>query len=516
MLKRLKNGLLKAPSRRKATLCQMIISWIDQGSLIVNGLLLLPMYYKFLGMENYGYWLATGGILLWISMLDMVAITGQRAASAYAKKNYLECVQYYWTGMLFNVIIAIPLLTLGCLLGYAVPKWLSVPDAIAKELSFAFNIGVVATFVLYFASTGTTFLAALQRPVTIALTRPFAAVAQIAIIVYGLKSGWGLIAIPLGLLARNVIIGMQSISYSAFLALLLVPRVAPSLLAFKDYCKNGPSVMLNIISNGLSQKFQPTLITLFVGAGSAAAFDATLRVGMLVNMVSSRMALAAFPSLSHLFGSESSLRIRELLRNFMMMTLVVSVVGLGGYVALNKSFVILWLGESAFAGQSVTVIAAIWLLLSSLANFIFYAHLGHGAINRSMLIRVAGTVVQLILSVLLLKFSSIGLVSLPLASIAGVLVMIVLNYTGFSDKLRAVFPGAIYFLKCNLVAFTVIFMSSLLPTFWVPEGWFSFVVTGVLYACLAGLLLLLAFRRNLLPMMRDKLGRFNLIARARY
>ncbi|MBC2595617.1 hypothetical protein H5P28_15220 [Ruficoccus amylovorans] len=505
MIRELKHSLHhKAPSRRKATLWRVITSWTDQGTLIVIGLLLLPLYFKILGAEKYGYWLASGGILVWIGMLDMTAITGQRASNAYGKKDLTTCVSYLWTGLAFNLLILLPVIYAGYLMGGEIPNWLSAPESLSQELTRAFQIGVLAVAIQYFCSCSNSFLNAIQRPVAIAVARPIAATAQIVTIFYGLYHGWGLLAIPTGLLARNLIIGAQGVAYSCFLAFLLVPRLVVSRHVFKDYCKTGPAVMLNVLSTGVGQKIQPTLITLFLSAEAAAAYDATLRVGMLISTTTARLSLAAFPSFSHLLGSERSERVRTLLKNCYLGILAISTLGLGGYAAFNQSFVYLWLQDAPFAGQSVTLLAAIWLLTLSIGSYIFTLYLSFGAINASMLIKTTGTVVQVLLAVVLLKFTPLGLLSLPLAALIATLGMIGLNFHFFTLDIREQIPKLRFLAPRALGAMTLLFLSGLAPLLWVPGTWLSFGLSATGYTAIVGLALLGIYHKALLSLIKNK------------
>ena len=38
---------------------------------IIRGLLFIPLYINFIGVRLYGLWLASGGVLVWLTMLDL-------------------------------------------------------------------------------------------------------------------------------------------------------------------------------------------------------------------------------------------------------------------------------------------------------------------------------------------------------------------------------------------------------------------------------------------------------------
>ena len=273
--------LKQPPSRKKATVLRLITSWVDQANLIAIGLLMLPLYFSVLKAELYGYWLATGGVLVWISMVDMTSITSQRAAASYGRLEYDRCSAYLWSGLLYNGLLVCPLLLLTYWFSLNAPIWFLIPDQYVDGIRMGIMLAGSAIMVQYFGSIGNSFLNALQRSTWILIIRPIAGITQVLVIYVGIQRGMGVISIPAGLLVRNAIIALGALPCAIVYAYSLSRRVLISRVVFADYLRNGPSVFLSVVSGGISQKIQPTLITLFLGPELAAGYDATVRVSLL-------------------------------------------------------------------------------------------------------------------------------------------------------------------------------------------------------------------------------------------
>jgi O-antigen/teichoic acid export membrane protein len=68
--------------------------------------------------------------------------------------------------------------------------------------------------------------------------------------------------------------------------------------------------------------------------------------------------------MAHLFGEGLLDRFRQLGAAWFRVNAVVGAVGMAGVVALNEQFVTLWVGREWFAGHAVSILYALWALLS--------------------------------------------------------------------------------------------------------------------------------------------------------
>ena len=105
--------------RKQAVIWHIAGGWLSNLIHIIQGLLLIPLYLHYLGDRLYGFWLATGGVLAWISMLDLgaSAVTLQRCAAAYGRKDLATVTSYFWHGVVVTAgvmtIFLIAIFTIG-------------------------------------------------------------------------------------------------------------------------------------------------------------------------------------------------------------------------------------------------------------------------------------------------------------------------------------------------------------------------------------------------------------------
>ena len=72
-------------NRTRTTSWNLFFHYVAIGMMFLNGVVLVPLYLARIPLETYGYWMATGNILAWLSLVDpgFSAIIHQREATSY-------------------------------------------------------------------------------------------------------------------------------------------------------------------------------------------------------------------------------------------------------------------------------------------------------------------------------------------------------------------------------------------------------------------------------------------------
>ena len=107
------------PSRKRATILQALGGYVNTGIIILQGLLLMPLYIRYLGADTYGLWLASGGILGMLGLINfgISSMLVQRIASAYGKNDLDQAGAYFISGMVVYLSIFLLPISESC------PAW---------------------------------------------------------------------------------------------------------------------------------------------------------------------------------------------------------------------------------------------------------------------------------------------------------------------------------------------------------------------------------------------------------
>ena len=105
------------PSRKKAVKTNLILQYISLALGMIKGFFIVPIYFMFIDHELYGYWLATGSLLIWINIIDPGAgtVLQQKVAYDYGNQNKSGLQNLIGSGLVIGISISIIALLLSFL-----------------------------------------------------------------------------------------------------------------------------------------------------------------------------------------------------------------------------------------------------------------------------------------------------------------------------------------------------------------------------------------------------------------
>jgi O-antigen/teichoic acid export membrane protein len=468
--------LMSSPHRRRAVVAQMIGGYINNGIVILQGILLVPFYLHFIGGRMYGLWLASGGVLAWLSFMDMrlASVISQRVASAYGQKEYDRAGSYFINGMLIytflGLIFFLAALGLSCLM----PGWFNANPDESRILRYCFLLAALATFANVLNDGLRSFAQALQRPLFPSLNLAFCRVLGIGGLIWFLFMDYGLWSIPFGLLLTALIALIVNLFYSSLLFRGLGGGGCLDKVILKEFFLLSPSLFSGTLGQSIVSKVEPTLIAIMLNPELATTFVLTKRAAEMVGMLLQVIFSSFLPSFSHLYAQDQT-KAGQILSKAIPLTFITAIVGYAAYVAGNQSFVSLWVEKKIFAGQAVTIMIAIGLIAMSSQLFLFQLLVGTGDVSRPSYLLLAESFLRVLLMTLLLHF--FGLIGLPLAMTISCSFFSIVFLKRFSVKVEIDFfrfKKSAILLVASVVLFGVYsWLGYKLPDF---ETWLGFIV----------------------------------------
>ncbi len=356
--------LSTTPSRRKAVAWHVAGGWTSNAILIVQGFLLIPLYLAFLGERLYGFWLASGGLLAWMAMVDVggAAITKVRGATAYGKKDLQGVVDYFWHGavVMAGVVALYLVFVLG--LAAAVPRWLGADADWLALLAGCFRLAGMAGALALANNFLRDFASALQRTSVPSVLQAVGDLLSLATVVVCLVLlGMGLWSIPVSILARNVFVFAGNALHAAAVLRSTGKSCAWTSVVFGDYLRTTPSILVAKASGSFAANLPNILLTKLLGPESAVAYTVTIRLMQVAQQFINNGLAASYAAYSHLFGDASvgEGRKRILLRDFARGFMGVTACAVAGFILLDESFVGLWTSADQFVGREFTALAGL-------------------------------------------------------------------------------------------------------------------------------------------------------------
>jgi len=468
------SDLSTPPSRKRATLLQAAGGYALTGITIVQGLLLIPLYLHYIGAHTYGLWLASGGILGMLGLMNfgIGSMLIQRIASFYGKRDFTQAGAYFINGMVVYLGICLLLGIAGWVVSLWLPEILTAIGDDSALLRQCFQLAVVAMVLAVFNECLRSFSQALLRPVIPMLGMVVGRIVGIGVTVWMLFDDFGLWAIPVGILAAEGLIFIVNLFHViSLLRWLDISYILDSNI-IKEYVRTAPALLGAKVGQGVAQESEPLLITILLTPEITTAYMIVRRAADIVFNLLSQIVGSVLGSFGHLVGSASMKKVSMVTYALIALIALLGMIGFSIYIVMNESFIRLWVGDEYFLSKAVIILLGVAFFLRSVRSIIWQLLNGMGDfIYTSMCILFEG-VVRIILLVFFMPF--IGVVAVPLALLTASVISLYVLAKRMNREICFVYNvrTVSLYLMSLLASFMVsIFLGTVLN----PISWLGFV-----------------------------------------
>lgn len=397
-------------------------SSILNGLNIVRGLVLVPLYLHYVGEGLYGAWLASGSIVAYLGLCDcgLNSVIIQKVGEAYGAGDSPRLARYLGSGLL-TVVLLSPLPALaGMVCAPHLPYLLGVSADLAQTLVAAFILASCAVSLMIVGHALGGIVCALQRQLLHGLIWIGASVIGLLLTVILLITGYGLMALAWGILIQSglVLLVEGAVFWRLQKQILTGSSLAPTWGGVVELMK--PSVTMFMAQGGatLAGQSDNLLIGMYLGSRAVLVYDLSKRAFNLLMALRGHMISAFGPALAHFFGElrGEKAKARGLAETLIHFSVVTSLVLIGGYLILDRSFVGLWVGSTFYAGDLVVILIGTYGFLSAQTLPLYQIVFGRGQFYTAALATGTEGVLRVLLLVVLLRW-----LGLPGAALAGVI-----------------------------------------------------------------------------------------------
>ena len=342
-----------APSRRQAALLNVLASYATTAFGIITGLLLVPLYLRYFSMGTYGAWLASGGVVAMLNIVDggLTQVIGQRMGHRIGAQDLPGAAKVAGTGWVLIGAACMLLMLVGFGLSTWVPRWIHAEPADIPQLRTGFLLATGGAAASLLQLNFAVFAQAWQRTAILGLANIAALLIGVATTVVALFAGLGVSALGLGLLLRGVtslllvtvyvrqLWHRQSVPAPRFdtsEARAQLVLTAPILVG-----RTGAMVLVNS---------EPAIVAAFINPEAAAVLALTGKAFGVCQMLINPIAGGAYLGLAHLAASVSRARVQAVIGELCALSATLTAGAMGLALALNGHFVRLWVGPQAYGG----------------------------------------------------------------------------------------------------------------------------------------------------------------------
>jgi O-antigen/teichoic acid export membrane protein len=481
-------------SRRRTTQWNLFFHYGAIFFAIVSGIVLVPLYLRFIPLDLYGAWLATGNIIAWFTVIDpgLSSVLQQRTGVAYGKGDIEEVSALLSSGVLLSLVVSVFILVTGLVSSRFLIGWLNLATNLDHNLlEQAFILAVVGSTFLIFSYSLSAFNQGLQSSLGIGLVYISTILISLVLTVLFLKQGMGLLALPMGLVVRGVGFTIGNLGYLIWRTVSEKLRFRFTVSGLKSLVKLSSYMFLGRGAGVLANNLDAFMLTRYLGPDLAPVFVLTRKAPDLSLMVLDRPTTAFMPAVSSLVGEGEIERAKIILLRLLRIILWLLGMVAGGFLIFNGVFVSMWVGSDLYAGGLVNSIIVLVLIISVLTNALSNLCFSLGNIKGNSIAALA----QGLLAIPFIIFGVqwFGIVGVAVAPLLAMLAVSVWYYPKTFIRLLKLDRGDIKIIAREAAAIAIAIIAAVGGFFWIPvKGWTDFALLMPSF-CLVYIVVLVVF-----------------------
>jgi O-antigen/teichoic acid export membrane protein len=390
--------------------------------MIINGIILVPIYFTFMSVSTYGAWLATGNVVAMLGLVEsgFSSVVTQKMAVALAQNEDDHFVQLaganFFTGFLMSTIIFV----LGLASAPFVADWVNASDAIHRSITIAFIISLASSSIALIVSFIGTFPQVWQETKTTGfLSTAVNLIGVISLIIY-LYLGFGVVALALGYFTRSV---LNLLSLGIWVLLKWrekkLPKPTFSMVVIKKLLRDSFYPFLSKMSNVIMGNSQSFIIAMFISPSVAAIYDITSKIAVVGSSFVGMINSSFFSLFSLTFAKRNTEETNNLIRRVSIFFLTMLFSTLLYALIFTKPFIYFWVGLDKYGGDILLGLIILSLLITQLKQYFNNLLYTGNLIDKSAKLDMLSMLLFVISLVLIIKPAQIY--ALPIASsISGV------------------------------------------------------------------------------------------------
>lgn len=471
---------------------------------IIQGVVLVPLYLKYIGGVQYGQWLALGSMMALLGLIDLgvTSQATQRTAFFHGQGDMRSVGALIGTIILFDLIVTACILIGGFASSFWLPQYIGAVGEQAKILQLALQVAAVDVALMLLACMSGALLFGIQKPAAHMGGMLIATAVSIALTVIFLFQNWGILAIACGSLARPIIaltINIFALVRNFRLVLnrsMLKFDPAITTSFFLSALWLGPSK----IAEAMTSQLDNLVVIRILSPLDVTILNLTRKAAEMATQVVSRISASLMSGLAHLNGSGDTIKIRSTIGILFLIS---------GYAAswimcivliLNDTFVNLWVSSSMYAGASVTVLTCIYGILKMIRQTTYNVVFAHGDVRITSVSSMIEVATQLILGILLCKiWGIVGVVAASIIAVTtGGLIQLLALLRTYRFSVTVVMSGTLRIAGASSITLVIAYS---MRTWHMPSSWLELMYFAAGMTMLfSGLLFFLesGFRRTII------------------
>lgn len=413
-------------STYKSSIFNYIFNSANAVIMIVNGIVMVPIYFHYMSVSTYGAWLATGNMVAMLGIIEsgFASVITQKMSVAITTGNEIYFRKLAGANLITGLLFAAVILAVGLAISPFVTDWVNVDVEDRSAINVSFIIALVSSCISLCVSLLCSFSQVWQDTKIMGMIGTITNVFSILSLLCFLLCGCGVVSIALSYLVRAVCNLLFQGGYTLKLwkkRNLLRPIV--DVLTIKELFKACLYPFLSKLSGVFMGHSQSFIIAHFMNPTLAAVYDITTKVcGVACTFVSQTNG-SFFALFSLTLASKDKEKINSVFQNTSFFFFF-SLFSVGLYsLCFSEPVIRYWVGLDKYGGTmllSVAVFAKIVSQIRSYFNNIIYTG---GLINKSAKLDILCTFLYVVVLLIIIKGTQIY--AIPIATSVSCVVFLI-------------------------------------------------------------------------------------------
>ncbi|MFZ4698792.1 MAG: lipopolysaccharide biosynthesis protein [Candidatus Methylumidiphilus sp.] len=411
-------------NHRRTTQWELFFQYLTIPLGMVSGIVLVPLYLKYIPQDVYGAWLATGNVLAWLTITDpgLSGVLRQKVAEAYGKGEHSSIGEIVSSGLMITIVITAVLIGLGLVVSTYLTALLKLPSSVdVAVIEQAFSVSMLGTGCMIFYYSLDSISKGMQSTLAIGVIQVVVRIAYIGLMIILLLGGKGIMGLAYSQLFNGLALAIITFFFVIFrlkqngIRLSWTVRRVPELARVLTFTFLARTVA--VIGNNV----ELVGTTRMLGPDMAAVLALTRRVPESIRPLIDRPAYAFLPAITYLYGGGEIDRIRKILMRLFHVLFWLFGLFVTGFIVMNEHFIKLWIGSQFFAGTLINTLICTGILLSVVIATLNGLCFAMGDIKGTSIVGL----IQGVLAIVLLYFGGkyfgmTGLVAAPILAMLAV------------------------------------------------------------------------------------------------
>jgi O-antigen/teichoic acid export membrane protein len=490
-------------SQYKASLYNYIFNSVNTIVVIINGIILVPVYFHYISLSTYGAWLASGNVVGMLGLLEsgFASVITQRMSAAIVTNDRNGFQKLAGANISSALIMGSLIFLLGLLVASHVPGWVNCESSDMDDIKIAFILSLSSTCICILVSFFGVFPQVWQDTKAVGMINVFTNFLSIASLVVYLLCGFNILSIPMSYLTR----ACANLLLQGSWIIIIWKKKKEESPVFETstlilVLKSCIFPLVSKIANTIGGNSQSFILASFISPSVSAVYELTSKVAkslctFMTNANGSFFALFAL-TISKGDKAETDMMFKKVssIFSFALFTSMIFT------LCITKGFMTYWVGVEKYGGYvllSFIIADTIYTSLNGYINNVLYCA---GLINKSALLDMLKMVTYIVILLVLLPFCDSY--AIPISSALSAVLFLLVYFKLLHDKIGIEVKPVEHYIKMLSISSVVIASIGYLIDLYVENTSLLIALNMLLFSC--ALLTMICIDKTIIVIIRNK------------